>query len=648
MVDATVCDEDDVVLQTLEGYGGESLPPLDVPYSVRRDLPDPTVGRSPSNLMRRSLARSRAVRRFDPEIVHLELLDYRVDWALAPLLRGWRRRRRLTAAVHDVRPHTSTLPQFLDNVLLRRLYRGLDALVVYHEALRTQLMAEFDVPAERIFVVPPAIEVDGEHRQDSPADRNDVLFFGTFRPNKGIGLLVEAINQLPEAPGKRFVFAGTGETELQDEVRALASHRGDTYAEIAQLTPDRVEEVLRAARVLVLPYTSFASQSGVLIDAYRYCIPLIVSDVGAIGDTVRTDGSGWVVQPGSVVELQRAIEEARTSDAAIQQRSDAIRQSLRKHDPPLVGRALRSALLSPARVPRASGLHRIVGTRRFRVRPSAVRATVRRVRAHPSNRGRALRTAARVLRCEVQARITGRPVLTRLGERSRIYAHLHVGGSWRVVYANPPDHAEMAVWRRVLRPGDLFVDVGAHVGVYSLWAIETGAHVIAIEPVPQLVSQLRRNLSINGYQADVHAVAVGDRPGSMSMTGPDLLRVHFAFHDEAGTNVRCEADVQTLDHIVGDRRVAGMKIDVEGAERLVLQGAERLLRENRIGLIQLEWNECSRTLLGEDRRSIAALLDSHGYELCRPDERGVLVPTRDISDGPDMFARPATGTLPES
>ena len=73
-----------------------------------------------------------------------------------------------------------------------------------------------------------------------------------------------------------------------------------------------------------------------------------------------------------------------------------------------------------------------------------------------------------------------RRTLARLGDRSVLWAGLHRPGASKVVYANPPDHPEMIVWRRVLRPGDLFLDVGANVGSYTIWAGELGADVIAL------------------------------------------------------------------------------------------------------------------------------------------------------------------------
>jgi hypothetical protein len=96
----------------------------------------------------------------------------------------------------------------------------------------------------------------------------------------------------------------------------------------------------------------------------------------------------------------------------------------------------------------------------------------------------------------------------------------------------------------------------------------------------------------------------------------------------------------TIDSIIEDRTVAGMKIDVEGFEIEVLRGCKRALSEQRIRLIQLEWNANSKEAVGADRRPVADLLTEHGYSLYRPDRKGVLVPLIDISFGPDVFARP--------
>ena len=102
--------------------------------------------------------------------------------------------------------------------------------------------------------------------------------------------------------------------------------------------------------------------------------------------------------------------------------------------------------------------------------------------------------------------------------------------------------------------------------------------------------------------------------------------------------------VDTFDRLIGERVVAGVKIDVEGAERQVLVGASHALAEGRIGLLQIEWNHTARENFGESREPVAELLATHGYALFRPGPGGALRPSSE-EEGTDMFAaRPETVT----
>lgn len=275
--------------------------------------------------------------------------------------------------------------------------------------------------------------------------------------------------------------------------------------------------------------------------------------------------------------------------------------------------------------------------RRLRFRPSAALGRVQRVVDHPANRGHALGAVSHYLTCEIRARITGKPVVVKLGDRSSVLAYLHRGGSWRAVIGNPPDAPEMRAWRRILRHDDLFVDVGAHVGLYTLWALDADASVIAIEPNPDAVGQLRANLALNDFTGEVVEAAVGATPGRMAMTGEDLLRQRLVL-DGSASSTAVTVDVRVLDDVLGDRVVRGLKIDVEGAERLVLEGASRLLSDGRVDVMQLEWNDCSVGLLGEDREPLARMLEDLGYVLARPDDNGVLHAEARPGFGADVFA----------
>jgi FkbM family methyltransferase len=214
-----------------------------------------------------------------------------------------------------------------------------------------------------------------------------------------------------------------------------------------------------------------------------------------------------------------------------------------------------------------------------------------------------------------------------------MWAELGFTSSTRAVYANPPDWPQMLVWDRERLAGRLFVDIGANVGLYSLFAAERGANVIAVEPGRQAYDRLVENAELNGYAIQTVNAAVSNETGEVRVT-----------QDRDAVNVISDqgepVTATTLDELLGERSAVGVKIDVEGFERLVLEGGHRALAEHRIGLLQLEWNSRSVGALGEDRRPVAALLARHDYVLYRPLDDGALELVLAPEMGEDLFARP--------
>lgn len=253
---------------------------------------------------------------------------------------------------------------------------------------------------------------------------------------------------------------------------------------------------------------------------------------------------------------------------------------------------------------------------------------------HPANQGQRLRSVLRAIAFQVRGR-SGQRTMAVIGARGRMWAELHYTASSNVVYANPPNWNEMQAWRRILEPGDLFVDIGSNVGSYAIWTADLGADVIAIEPDRDAVLRLRENVALNNMPIEVEQCALAGERGRMSLTsGLDTVN-HLVI---GGSATGQEVEVRTLDDILGARAAAGVKIDVEGAERLVLDGAAQALADHRIGVLQLEWNEMSKLVLSEDRAPVAEILHSHGYSFYRPDLEGVLQHA-DVTDyGPDVFA----------
>lgn len=256
--------------------------------------------------------------------------------------------------------------------------------------------------------------------------------------------------------------------------------------------------------------------------------------------------------------------------------------------------------------------------------------------SHPANSRHRVRAVLRAVRYQARVRLLRRRAVARLGERSRLWVDPHRTAASKVIYANPPDLPEMLVWQRALREGGLFVDVGANVGSYTILAAELGAEVIALEPAADTFGLLVENIALNGYKVRAIQAAAGDHCGTARFTtGLDA-------GNRLAADGRVETELLTVDSLIGDSRVAGLKVDVEGFELDVLRGATRALVERRIALIQLEWNETSRSALGTDRRPVGELLASFGYRLYRSDAKGCLVEVEDPGFGSDVFASPAS------
>jgi FkbM family methyltransferase len=251
------------------------------------------------------------------------------------------------------------------------------------------------------------------------------------------------------------------------------------------------------------------------------------------------------------------------------------------------------------------------------------KTVARHVWQHPSNRNHRVSRLAYAAGYQLWTRSTGRPLRVKVGDHSQMNALLHFAASSEVVYANPPA-IELLTWSRHLKEGDWFIDIGAAVGVYTIFATEAGARVTAFEPNTAMARLFCQNMELNRYTPEFHELAVSNRSGQMNMTFDLDVANHLVFEPDARSQDVRQVEVVMLDDVIGDATVQGVKIDTEGTERLVLEGGQRALRDKRIRMLQLEWNYASIKVLGQDRTPVAEMLLDFGYELLRPAHDGSL------------------------
>lgn len=317
-----------------------------------RDRPEGSMawaGSRAATYVTRARARHRAVRQGRFDIAHVIYLNPFTD---ALTLGALARRVPLVCTVHDVVPHHSRVPRPVEDRLLAAQYRHAGTILTHHDAVREELIDRFGIDPARVVVIPlPIAEIDDPltSRRAKTDGVTTVLFFGAFRRNKGIDVLLDAIAALGPDVEARFVFAGRGFADVETMVTDAARSDSRITVELGYATAAHKDELHRAADLIVLPYTTFASQSAVAQDAYAHRLPLIVTDVGALGETVRGDKTGWVVPPGDVDALGGALVAALADDEARARAATATDVIARARTPALVGAQLRTLYESVAR-----------------------------------------------------------------------------------------------------------------------------------------------------------------------------------------------------------------------------------------------------------------------------------------------------------
>lgn len=205
---------------------------------------------------------------------------------------------------------------------------------------------------------------------------------------------------------------------------------------------------------------------------------------------------------------------------------------------------------------------------------------------HPLSKGRKLRNVARFVSWQARSRLIREPYTFEFANGSKMLARTGMTGATGNLYVGLHEFNEMAFLLHYLRPDDLFFDVGANVGSYSILAgAAVGASVVAFEP-GEAFEWLVRNFALNHLgNAQARREAVGASSGTVPFTS-GLDTVNRIDRDGAAT-----VPLTTLDAACGGQAPALIKIDVEGLEADVLRGATSTLSNPATNVIVMELND---------------------------------------------------------
>lgn len=241
--------------------------------------------------------------------------------------------------------------------------------------------------------------------------------------------------------------------------------------------------------------------------------------------------------------------------------------------------------------------------------------TLRWLARHPLTRRRLVPALADFVRWQVGSRLVPGAVLVPLVDGARLAIEPGMRGATGAVYSGLHEFEDMAFVLHCLRPGDLFVDVGANVGSYAILAAAgAGADVLALEPGEVAFERLHTNVMVNDVAGRVRTIraAVGDRVGRVRITCDADTMNQVAEAPGLAQRPTDEVPLVTLDSVLDGQKPTVIKIDVEGYEGFVLRGAEKTLGDSSLLALVVEVNDACRAF-GDTEDAFVRNMLGHGF-----------------------------------
>jgi FkbM family methyltransferase len=235
-------------------------------------------------------------------------------------------------------------------------------------------------------------------------------------------------------------------------------------------------------------------------------------------------------------------------------------------------------------------------------------------------------------------------------------------------YLGTAEIGEQDFAKSVLRPGMTVIDVGAHIGQFTLLfasRVRPGGRVISFEPCSDTVRRLRTHVDINGFSdtVTIERLAVKDTHGEISRLNifppgyttwntigdPEMYSRETPRQRLLPVSTE-DVTAVTLDSYCREHDIARidyLKIDVEGAERDAISGASDLLRQHAVGHLQFEVSMDMIRGMKRESGEVFDLLNGFGYR-CHPlTEQGTLLdPVRDTCENFANFIAMPSGARP--
>ncbi|UOE48330.1 FkbM family methyltransferase [Mucilaginibacter sp. SMC90] len=224
---------------------------------------------------------------------------------------------------------------------------------------------------------------------------------------------------------------------------------------------------------------------------------------------------------------------------------------------------------------------------------NAVKRTVGFILDHPLGKRHPVKTLWRLVWWQVQLQLSPKKLIVkRFVGPVKFYAKRGLTGITSNIYTGLHEFFDMLFLLHFLKAEDVFFDIGANVGSYTLLASGiTGAKSIALEPVKSTFDILSSNIELNALQGKVKLInaGAGPVPGEIRFSADEDTSNHVIAENENSAN-SIAVPVITIDSLLNQYQPSLIKIDVEGFETEVLKGMTATLNSPALKAIIIELN----------------------------------------------------------
>ena len=252
----------------------------------------------------------REIRDWKPDVLIVRYWMSYFAPSLGYITRKMKKHCKVISILDNVVPHEQ---HFFDTPLTRYFLKGSTGCVTLCDAVSKDLL-RISPDARYTVIQHPLYSHFGEKKDRTEAEdklglvhgKKNILFFGLIRTYKGLDILLEAFGMLPE--DYQLIIAGEpyGSFDRYQEIIDRIPGKERISMNLKYIKDLEVTNYFSAADVAVLPYRS-ATQSGISSISYHFEVPMIVTDVGGLKETIGNRGTGLVASEGTPDTIRTEI-----------------------------------------------------------------------------------------------------------------------------------------------------------------------------------------------------------------------------------------------------------------------------------------------------------------------------------------------------